>query len=254
MRTIIYHDTIRISSEGSLMQTQDIVALILVYLVIVAALLLSQYVQKHNINWDSRKIVHIGVGAFIYIWWAFTENWIMLVFFAIPFEIVLFLAMFPGNPVSDSKLGELTNDMGHRYGLFLYVMSIIILVAFFFDHWVAATIGIVAMTRGDGFGSVIGKRYGRHKLFHGKSVEGSLGVFAATTIISFFVIMFYGFLYTSLPSDIAVNAMTVGVVAAIGYSILSGAIASVVEAIAPGDFDNLLIPMCVVIPLVLLGL
>ncbi len=237
------------------METQDIVALILVYLVIVAALVLSQFVQKHNINWDSRKIVHIGVGFFIYIWWAFTENWIMLAFFAIPFAIVLFFAMFPGNKISDSKLGELTNDMGHRYGLFLYVISICILVAFFFDHWIAATVAIVAMTRGDGFGSVVGKKFGRHKILHGKSLEGSIGVFAATAIISFFVIMVYGFLYTTMPDyGIYVNAMTVGIVAAVGYSLLAGTIASVVEAIAPGDFDNILIPMCVAVPLVLLGL
>ena len=131
------------------METQDIIALILVYLIIGAALGLSQFVQKKGWNWDVRKIVHIGVGAFIYVWWAFTANWIMLVFFAIPFEVILFFAMFPGNPVSDSKLGAITSDMGHRYGLFLYVMTIIIMVAFFFDHWLAATIAIVAMTRGE---------------------------------------------------------------------------------------------------------
>ena len=237
------------------METQDIVALILVYLIIAAALGLSNYVQKKGIDWDNRKIVHIGVGAFIYVWWAFTENWIMLAFFAVPFAIVLFFAMFPGNPVSDSKLGEITNDMGHRYGLFLYVISICILVAFFFDHWVAATVAIVAMTRGDGFGSIVGRKYGKHKIIHGKSLEGSIGVFTATVLISFFVIMLYGFFYTTLPDyGIAVNAMTVGIVAAIGYSLLAGTIASVVEAVAPGDFDNLLIPMCIVVPLTLLGL
>ncbi len=237
------------------MQSQDMVALIIVYLIIGSALALSQYVQKKGMNWDNRKVIHIGVGAFIYIWWAFTENWIMLAFFAIPFAVILFLAMFPGNPVSNSKLGEVTNDMGHRYGLFLYVVSICIMVAFFFDHWIAATVGIVAMTRGDGFGSVIGKKYGKHKLIHGKSLEGSIGVFAFTAGISFFVIMLYGFLYTTMPDyGILVNAATVGMVSAIGYSLLAGTIATVVEAVAPGDFDNLLISLCVAVPLVLLGL
>ena len=237
------------------MQSQDIVALIIVYLIIGSALALSQYVQKKGMNWDNRKVIHIGVGAFIYIWWAFTENWIMLAFFAIPFAVILFFAMFPGNPISNSKLGEVTNDMGHRYGLFLYVVSICIMVAFFFDHWIAATVGIVAMTRGDGFGSVIGKKYGKHKLIHGKSLEGSIGVFAFTAAISFFVIMLYGFLYTTMPDyGILVNAATVGIVSAVGYSLLAGTIATVVEAVAPGDFDNLLISLCVAVPLVLLGL
>ena len=237
------------------MQSQDIVALIIVYLIIGSALALSQYVQKKGMDWDNRKVIHIGVGAFIYIWWAFTENWIMLAFFAIPFAVILFFAMFPGNPISNSKLGEVTNDMGHRYGLFLYVVSICIMVAFFFDHWIAATVGIVAMTRGDGFGSVIGKKYGKHKLIHGKSLEGSIGVFAFTAGISFFVIMLYGFLFTTMPDyGILMNAATVGIVSAIGYSLLAGTIATVVEAVAPGDFDNLLISLCVAVPLVLLGL
>ena len=244
------------------MNVQDIVALIVVYLIIASALGLSLYVQKKGINWDNRKVIHIGVGAFIYVWWAFTANWVMLVFFSVPFAILLFFAMFPGNPVSDSKLGEVTNDMGHRYGLFLYVITINIMVAFFFDdsclggeHWLAATLGIVAMTRGDGFGSIIGKKYGKHKLIHGKSLEGSIGVFAFTAVISIFVIMLYGFLYTTLPDyGILVNAATVGIVSAVGYSLLAGTIATVVEAIAPGDFDNLLISLCVAVPLVLLGL
>ena len=236
------------------METQDIVALILVYLIIVAALLLSQYVQKKGINWDCRKIVHIGVGSFIYVWWAFTANWIMLAFFAVPFAIVLFFAMFPGNPISDSKLGELTNDMGHRYGLFLYVVSICLLVAFFFDHWLAATIAIVAMTRGDGFGSIIGRKYGKHKLLHGKSLEGSLAVFGATFIVSLIIVAFYGFLATQGLFGVHFRGPTVEMVAGIGYCLVAGVLASVIEAAAPGDFDNLLIPMIIAIVLVTLGM
>ena len=55
------------------MQIQDIVALIIVYLIIGSALALSQYVQKKGMDWDNRKVIHIGVGAFIYIWWAFNS-------------------------------------------------------------------------------------------------------------------------------------------------------------------------------------
>jgi phytol kinase len=235
------------------METQDIIALILVYLIIAAALGLSQFVQKKGWNWDVRKIVHIGVGAFIYVWWAFTANWIMLVFFAIPFEIILFLAMFPGNPVSDSKLGAITSDMGHRYGLFLYVMTIIVMVAFFFDHWLAATIAIVAMTRGDGFGSVIGRKFGKHKIINGKSAEGSLAVFFATFIVSLIIIAYYGWLVSQgmIPMS---RVPYVTAVAAVGYAALAGIIASVAEAVVPGDLDNIVIPVCIAVVLVLLGL
>lgn len=239
------------------MNIQDIVALVVVYLIIAASLGLSLYVQKKGINWDNRKIIHIGVGAFIYVWWAFTANWIMLAFFAVPFAIILFLAMFPGNPVSDSKLGEVTNDMGHRYGLFLYVVTINILVAFFFDdsclggeHWLAASIAIVGMTRGDGYGSIVGKKYGRHKIINGKSLEGTLAVFAATFVFTMVVIVFYGYL--------ASQGLFLGKTVDFAYGLIcaavAGIIAAVVEAVSPGDIDNLLIPMCILGGLCILGL
>lgn len=246
------HNAVNVNGRAQ-MDTQDIIALIAVYLIIAAALVLSQTAQKKGWNWDYRKIVHIGVGAFIYVWWAFSANWIMLVFFAIPFEIVLFFAMFPGNPISDSKLGELSNEMGHRGGLFLYVLTIILLVAFFFDHWIAATIAIVAMTRGDGFGSIIGKKYGKHKIINGKSAEGSIGVFAATFLISLVIIGFYGWLASQGMISLD-RAPYIGAAAAIGYAALSGVLASVIEAVTPGDFDNIAIPMIIAIVLVCLGL
>lgn len=236
-----------------MVDTQDVIALIAVYSIIVASLLLSRHVQNKGGSWDSRKVVHIGVGAFVYVWWAFSANWIMLIFFAIPFEIILFFAMFPGNPVSESKLGELSNDLGHRYGLFLYVMTIIILVEFFFDHWLAASIAIVAMTRGDGFGSIIGKRYGKHRFVNGKSVEGSLGVFIGTFVCSLVIIAFYGWLVSAGMLDV-LRAPYVTAVAAVGISALAGVLASVIEAVVPGDFDNLAIPLVIAVVLVVLGL
>ena len=239
------------------MNVQDIVALIAVYLIIAAALGLSLYVQKRGINWDNRKIIHIGVGAFIYVWWAFSANWIMLAFFSVPFAIILFFAMFPGNPISNSKLGEVTNDMGHRYGLFLYVVTINILVAFFFDdgciggeHWLASSIAIVAMTRGDGYGSIVGKRFGKHKIINGKSLEGTFAVFAATFVFSMVVIVFYGF----LASQGLFLGRTVDAIPALAFAAVAGVIAAVVEAVCPGDIDNLLIPMTVLAAMILMGL
>ena len=75
------------------METQDCVALVLVYLIIAASLGISMYLEKKGSAVDTRKVVHIGVGNFVFVWWMFTENWIMLAFFTVPFAIVLFLAM-----------------------------------------------------------------------------------------------------------------------------------------------------------------
>lgn len=223
----------------------------LVYAIIVISLVTALVLEKRGSKADTRKIVHIGVGFFVFVWWMFTENWIMLVFFTIPFAIILFIAMLHGNAISESKIGDISNKMGHRTGLFLYAVSITILVAFFWDHWTAATIGVVAMTWGDGLGSVIGKKFGRHKLINGKSLEGSLGVFVATAVMTAAIMLFYGFLTTAgyYPGGDSVAIVPIWAV-----SIIAGLLATVLEAVCPGQYDNIVMPLVVAVAMVLLGL
>ncbi len=233
------------------MQSQDVVGLILVYLIIAASLGISHYCRKKGYKVDYRKIVHAGVGFFVLVWWMFTESWIMLVFFTVPFAVILFIAMFDGNKVSDSELGEISNKMGHRTGLFLYVISINLLVIFFFDgHWTAATVGIAAMTFGDSAGSVIGRRYGRHKIINGKSAEGSFAVFAVTAVTAVLLILFYAFLASEGlfdgTADPSVNILAAGAVA--------GIVASLSEMLCPGQLDNIANPMLVALAMAALGL
>ncbi len=232
------------------METQDCVALVLVYLIIAASLGISMYLEKKGSAVDTRKVVHIGVGNFVFVWWMFTENWIMLAFFTVPFAIVLFLAMLKDNAISRSKLGTLSNQ-GHKTGLFFYAVTITILVIACPDHWTAASIGVVAMTYGDGFGSVIGRRFGKHKTFNGKSLEGSLGVFALTAVMAAVVILFYGFLASAGLYPAGAYGGTVPIWAA---CLIAGALASVIEMVSKGFFDNLAVPLIVTLAMALLGL
>ncbi|MCQ2079790.1 MAG: hypothetical protein MJZ38_07040 [archaeon] len=234
------------------MTNNDYIALVLVYLIIVVALLVSLALERTGRfeGNTTRKIVHIGVGNFVFVWWMFTENWIMLVFFTIPFAILLFLAMFKGNAISNSKIGKISNEDGHRTGLFLYAVSITIMVAFFFHNWVAASIGIIAMTYGDAFGSLVGKRWGKHKIMHHKSVEGTLAVMFSTAIIAFIVIAFYSFLITNgYYVGNATPNLPVPVVC-----LLAGAVTAVLELLSPGQYDNLTIPTAVALVMVGVGL
>ena len=233
------------------MTGQDLVGLVLVYLIIAASIGAALALEKRGSGVDVRKVMHMGVGAFVLVWWMFSANWIMLVFFTVPFAVILFFGMLKGNAVSDSKLGDIANNKGHRTGLFLYAVSITILVAFFWDHWTAATVGVVAMTWGDGFGSVIGRRYGRHGILNGKSLEGSLGVFAATAVSAAAIMLFYGFLISSgyYPGGNATPSVPVW-----AASLAAGAVASVLEAVCPGEYDNIVIPLAVTGAMVLLGM
>lgn len=231
---------------------QNVIGLILVYAVIAVSLLVSVHLKRNGSKIDPRKVTHIGVGNFVFIWWMFSEGWVMLAFFAIPFAVILLLVMLGNNRLSDTELGEISNKLGHRSGLFLYVVSITVMILLFFDHWLAATIGIVAMTYGDGAGSVFGRRFGKHKTINGKSLEGSFGVFLVTSVVSGIVVI----LYTFLSNDVswAHTGSVTAVIPMWSVCILSGLLASVTETVCPGNSDNLAIPILVAVMCVLLGL
>ena len=232
--------------------TNDLVALVLVYALIIAVLAIALLVQKRSGDkHDIRKIIHIGIGNFVFIWWMFENAWVMEAFFAIPFAIILFFAMLKDNVISKSALGDISQNKGHKTGLFLYVISIVILVALCFnEHWTAASIGIVAMTWGDGFGSVIGKRFGKHKIVKGKSVEGTLAVFAVTAIVSLILVLFLGAM--PLPDNTGIKL--VACIPMWACCIIAGAVVAVTEMVAPGWIDNIVNSMAVTGVMILLGL
>ncbi|MDY5679331.1 MAG: hypothetical protein SPF21_05220, partial [Candidatus Methanomethylophilaceae archaeon] len=66
---------------ADIMETQDIIALALVYAIITASLVLALTLERKGIECNVRKVVHIGVGFFVFVWWMFTEGWVMLAFF-----------------------------------------------------------------------------------------------------------------------------------------------------------------------------
>ena len=249
------------------MTTNDIIGLVLVYALIVAALVVSLIVEKKLPNIDSRKVVHIGVGNFVFVWWMFTQSWVMLAFFTVPFAIILFIAMFRGNAISESKLGELTRK-GHNTGLFLYAITITVLVVFFFrdgllysilpdlgrEHWLAASIAIMAMTYGDGFGSVVGRRIGKHKIIHGKSLEGSIGVFCATTIMACVMFALFSAINGLTFNGITYVFDTEGLIPWFLIAPIAGLLSAVLEALCNGDYDNFVNPIIIGLILVALGL
>lgn len=234
------------------MTTNDVIALVLVYVLIALVLAVALITQKKSGDkYDIRKIIHIGIGNFVFIWWMFENAWVMEAFFAIPFAIILFLAMLKDNAIAKSTLGDISKNKGHKQGLFLYVVSIVILVALCFnEHWTAASIGIVAMTWGDGFGSIIGKKFGKHSLIKGKSLEGTLAVFLATVIVSLILVTFLGMVTLPDPTGIKLTAS----IPIWACCIVAGATVSVTEMVSPGWIDNIVNCMAVTGVMILLGL
>lgn len=97
-------------------------------------------------------------------------------------------------------------------------------------------IGIFVLAFGDPMGEIIGVRYGRHKytvpsllnISTTRSAEGSLAVFGASLIASFFALVFFTDFYLILKIVCSVCVATV---------------TALVEAVSPHGADNFTIPI-----------
>ena len=227
--------------------TQNIVALVAVYALIGVTLALCILYSKRHPDKSIRKIIHIMIGNFVFVWWMFTDPWIMEIFFIIPFAVLILYSVIKekNSTVVDRAVKE-----GSRTGLLFYVISIGILVALLFGHFAAASAGILAMTYGDCMGSVIGKRWGKHRTINGKSLEGSLAVFVFSAAAAFAVLTLYSFLIAGgyYSGDVT------GIIPIWAMCIIAGAVSAVLELLVPGDFDNLAVPLGTAATLCLLGL
>ena len=118
-------------------------------------------------------------------------------------------------------------------GLVYYSISWTVLAYLFFDNPEVIAIGIFAMSYGDGFASLIGKRYGKTKyIFFGdeKSYVGSF-----TMVIITFFMMIISLIYYSKSFTI----ITILILAIISI------IAAIIEGITPKGLDNLSVPLII---------
>jgi phytol kinase len=111
-----------------------------------------------------------------------------------------------------------TESRGIAAGPILFGVGIWLAIAVFSRP--AATAGVLILAIGDSVASLVGRAFGNTLLPHnpGKTLMGSLSLFAVGAIIAMF--------YVSLP-----------------WALLVGAVASFVESLPLGPSDNLLLPL-----------
>jgi len=204
----------------------DLLGIILVYSYIIIVLIISEKILKDK-PFFSRKFTHIMVGSILFLLPLFTTREVMALIVAFPFVIITFL-MSEYSPINISNK---ISSSGHGLGLFYYAISWTILAYVFFDQPYVIAVGIVAMSYGDGFAALIGKRFGKHEynIFgETKTIEGSLAMFlvliAALWIALNYYIVFIG--YPPLISNI-------------WLILLPALFATIAEAITPKGLDNL---------------
>ena len=119
-------------------------------------------------------------------------------------------------------------------GLVYYSITWMILAYLFFDNMVVIAIGILAMSYGDGFASIIGSRFGlkKYNLFGDeKSYIGSFSMFIFTFFMMIIAVLYYGI-------ELSFYLILILVLIAL--------IGSIVEGVTPKGLDNLFVPFVVV--------
>jgi dolichol kinase len=184
---------------------------------------------------NPRKALHILTGGIVFFWWSFDTREVMAFMGAAPFVAVLLLAspLSPFERLRKSPLGTRTGE-GHAYGLVMYAISWTVIAYLMFDHMLAASIAIAAMSFGDGTGEFIGRKYGRINYMRNRTVEGTAGVLFAVAVSVIVLVLFYGEVVgsgDSLPDNLILFALAMGCFVAC------------LEAVTPGRFDNIVVPL-----------
>jgi dolichol kinase len=209
----------------------DLIGVLLVYTYVAILIIATERLSNKYPN-ISRKILHIMVGNIAFILPIFQTKEVMAFIAAGPFILFTFL-MSPHTPIKSIR-GK-TSAAGHGMGLVYYSITWTILAYLFFDNMVVIAIGILAMSYGDGFASVIGVKFGKKKynvFGDQKSFAGSIAMFIFT-----FIPMIFAVLYYQIP-------ITIFLLASLALICL---IATIIEGITPKGIDNLTVPFFVVL-------
>jgi dolichol kinase len=206
----------------------DIIGVLCVYVYVASLIILTEKVVSKKYPLISRKLLHIMVGNIAFLLPIFQTREIMAFVAAGPFIIFTFL-MSPYSPIESMK-GK-TSGAGHGMGLVYYAVTWTILAYLFFETKEIIAIGILAMSYGDGFASIIGVKYGKKKynvFGDEKSYIGSYSMFVFTFLLLIVALIYYRIFDPSI-FNLAI------------LFVISG-VSTIFEGLTPRGLDNLSVP------------
>lgn len=199
----------------------------------VAVLLgLMQLVRKLAGHWEigaevQRKMVHVGTGLYaMSLPWLFPDRWPVYMLVALTLVVMVALRL-PG-----SRLGQTLHGVGrHSYGDFLLAISVGVCLFLAQDRLFLYVLPIAVLTLADAAAALAGSTYGTRifRVEEGeKSIEGSAVFFTVTLLISIICLML---MTPFAPANIIV------------ISLMVAAFGTLVEAVSWRGFDNLFLPL-----------
>ncbi len=229
----------------------DLLLLLLTFIYVFATILIPVQLKKRDkiTKFQARKMVHLFAGLSILITPYFSTPW-WAVLLASSMTILTFLSSKKSKvkqlrDLYDSIGEEAEEKAGYLQGPFHYCLSILILITLFViiakDQLYFPIAGILLMIISDTLASVIGKKYGKRKINlpwvnTTRSLEGSLAFF-----ISGFILCFFAFTILGVINPITQIHISLG--AALLYSLVTSAIATIIELISPSTWDDLTVPI-----------
>lgn len=210
------------------MISSDIAGIALVYIYVAILLLITEKILDNH-STVGRKVLHIMVGNIAFILPIFQTREAMTFVAAAPFILLTFL-MSQYSPIKSIK--SKTSNAGHGMGLVYCSLSLTILAFLLFDYKEIFSIGILVMSYGDGFASLLGMKFGKRTYNiwgDEKSYLGSITMFIFAFAVAIIALTFYG---VSIDDKLLILA----------YIAL---VATVAEALSPKGLDNLSVPLIV---------
>ena len=240
----------------------DMLIVLITYIYIIATIMIPVQLKKRDkiTKFQARKAVHLFSGLAVlttpyysWPWWA-----------VIIVSSMTLLTLLSSKKSNIKQLKELYDSIGEQaeekagylQGPFHYCLSITILITIFVifapDQMYFPIAGILLMIISDTFASVIGKKYGKRKinlpwLNTTRSLEGSVAFF-----ISGFLLCFFAFTILGVSNPITQVHLSLEI--ALLYSLITSALATVIELISPSTWDDLTIPIATVVCVFLLTL
>jgi len=187
--------------------------------------LLDAAIKKQVITpFVARKISHLAVGFWVVPLAAFVRHWYLV---AIPITMIL-----AGNVHANTQRGNLGRLQKRLFPLVGFLLPAVLILYFWHQQRSdLVVLAVLAMTVGDTAAAFVGIRFGKHHIpWTGKTVEGGIANFIST----FVVLAGLGHFFYHMP---------------FGLFPLPAAVVALLEAVLPGEWDN---PLAVVMLLVLL--
>ena len=230
------------------MTTGDLLGLIFSYVYAFSLLIIVEAIRRwRGYPTDfTRKLIHIGAGMWIWAILLLFDHWYLAIIPTATF--VVFNALF----LRFHIFSAMDPKEGATRGTVYFAFSCTLLLAMFHTGWESgfprgiayiAMAGIMAMTWGDAFSAIIGKRFGKHSYsivgHHKRTFEGSLAGFVFTFVSVLITLL--------ILSPLSFPVVLIG-------ALIAAIVGTLLEAVSPGGTDNLTVPIGVALVLFWLGL